>query len=218
MNPIRRLTAALTGLVSALLALTTAAPAALASGPGPPPIREKHPPPPYGHWTEPVMGPNRAGYPPISHVRTVVIGGMPGWQIALIAIGAALLAATVAVLLDRARTAAKQSRWPGRATPATPSGASEGQNRPESTTMASRLRTMIAPGLLPHTWQPCIHCQQNPAGFWVSQKRASDELDRSRCDVIAFGSQRTRTESDGLNRGRVCSNPRPCRAWRATGE
>jgi len=35
----------------------------------------------------------------------VVMGGMTGWQIALIAIGAALLAATVAVLLDRARTA-----------------------------------------------------------------------------------------------------------------
>ena len=35
--------------------------------------------------------------------RTVVVSGMPGWQIALIAIGAALLAATVAVLLDRAR-------------------------------------------------------------------------------------------------------------------
>ena len=35
--------------------------------------------------------------------RIVVVGGMPGWQIALIAVGAALLAATVAVLLDRAR-------------------------------------------------------------------------------------------------------------------
>ena len=31
--------------------------------------------------------------------------GSTGWQIALIAIGAALLAATIAVLLDRARTA-----------------------------------------------------------------------------------------------------------------
>ena len=30
---------------------------------------------------------------------------MTGWQIALIAIGAALLTATIAVLLDRARTA-----------------------------------------------------------------------------------------------------------------
>ena len=37
--------------------------------------------------------------------RTIVAGGMPGWQIALIAVGAALLAATVAVLADRARAA-----------------------------------------------------------------------------------------------------------------
>ena len=33
---------------------------------------------------------------------SVVAGGMPGWQIALIAIGAALFAAALAVLLDRA--------------------------------------------------------------------------------------------------------------------
>jgi hypothetical protein len=32
-------------------------------------------------------------------------GGMPGWQIAMIAIGAALLAAVTAVVLDRARAA-----------------------------------------------------------------------------------------------------------------
>jgi hypothetical protein len=36
-------------------------------------------------------------------VTTVLAGGMPGWQIALIAVGAALAAAAVAVLLDRAR-------------------------------------------------------------------------------------------------------------------
>jgi MFS family permease len=48
--------------------------------------------------------------PPAAHdadvvptVQTVVVGGMPGWQIALIAVGAALLAAAAAVLLDRAR-------------------------------------------------------------------------------------------------------------------
>ena len=35
----------------------------------------------------------------------VPAGGMPGWQITLIALGAALVAATAAVLLDRARTA-----------------------------------------------------------------------------------------------------------------
>jgi hypothetical protein len=37
-------------------------------------------------------------------VHTIVAGGMPGWQIALIVVAAALLAATVAVLADRART------------------------------------------------------------------------------------------------------------------
>lgn len=209
MNTIRRLTAAVAELAGALLAFAAVAPAALAqSFPPRPPGWDKHPPLPPEQVTGPVLGPNRAGYPPISKVRTIVIGGMPGLQIALIAIGAALLAATVAVLLDRVRTAAKLPRWPGRATPAPPSAASAGQNRPESTTMSSRLRTMIAPGLLPHTLQPCIHCQQNPAGFWISQKRARtvrrpwclsccDGLDRSRCDVIAFGSQK---DPDGSGR------------------
>jgi hypothetical protein len=37
-------------------------------------------------------------------VRTMVVGGMPGWQIALIAIAASLLAATAAVLAYRAWT------------------------------------------------------------------------------------------------------------------
>ena len=35
----------------------------------------------------------------------VTAGGMPGWQITLIALGSALVAAAVAVLLDRTRTA-----------------------------------------------------------------------------------------------------------------
>ena len=34
---------------------------------------------------------------------------MPGWQIVLIAVGAALLAATVAVLLDRTRSARRNT-------------------------------------------------------------------------------------------------------------
>ena len=46
---------------------------------------------------------------PPAEVHTVAVGGMPGWQIALIAVGAALLAATVAVLLDRARTARRKA-------------------------------------------------------------------------------------------------------------
>jgi hypothetical protein len=34
----------------------------------------------------------------------ITAGGMPGWQITLIAVAAALVAATAAVALDRART------------------------------------------------------------------------------------------------------------------
>lgn len=46
------------------------------------------------------------GYVPIKPpaVHTIVVGGMPGWQIAAIAIAAALVAGTAAVLLDRARS------------------------------------------------------------------------------------------------------------------
>ena len=185
MNRIRRLAAAPAGV---LLALAGAAPAALAQQfPPRPPGWDRHSPLPPSHWDEPVNIP----------VRTVIIGGMPGWQIAVIAIGAALLAATAAVLLDRAGTTAKLSRWPGRATPAAPGAASAGQDWPQSMTISSRLRTMIAPGLLPQTMQLCSHCQQSPAGSGVSQERVSDELDRSRSDVIALGS---RTDLDGFGR------------------
>ena len=101
MNPIRhirRLVGALAGLAGALLAFAAAAPAALASGQPPPlpPIREKHPP--LHAFLPPFRVPVRVP------VHTVVIGGMPGWQIALIAIGAALLAATTAVVVYRAWT------------------------------------------------------------------------------------------------------------------
>jgi hypothetical protein len=82
MNHIRRLTGVLAGLAGILVAFGAAAPSALAV----------HVPPPGGS----------GGAPPPAPV-TVVAGGMPGWQITLIAIGAALLAATLAVLLDRAR-------------------------------------------------------------------------------------------------------------------
>ena len=185
MNRIRRLAAAPAGV---LLAFAGAAPAALAQQfPPRPPGWDRHSPLPPSHWDEPVNIP----------VRTVIIGGMPGWQIAVIAIGAALLAATAAVLLDRAGTTAKLSRWPGRATPAAPGVAPAGQDWPESMTISSRLRTMIASGLLPHTVQLCSHCQQNPAGSGASKERASDEPDRSRSDVIAFGS---RTDPAGFGR------------------
>jgi hypothetical protein len=42
---------------------------------------------------------------PATTVRVVTAGGMAGWQITLIALGAALLAGAAAVLLDRARAA-----------------------------------------------------------------------------------------------------------------
>jgi hypothetical protein len=87
MNPVRRLAAALAGLAGALLAVAAVAPVALARPfPPRPPGWDKHPP----------LPPRPAG------IHIVVVGGMPGWQIALIAVGAALLAATAAVLADRA--------------------------------------------------------------------------------------------------------------------
>jgi hypothetical protein len=45
---------------------------------------------------------------PVAPARTLAAGGMPGWQIAAIALGAALAAAVAAVLLDRARTARRR--------------------------------------------------------------------------------------------------------------
>ncbi len=45
-------------------------------------------------------------------VHTVVTGGMAGWLITLIAVGAALLAATVAVFMDRARAANRRLTVP----------------------------------------------------------------------------------------------------------
>jgi hypothetical protein len=85
MNRIHCCIGVLAGLSGALLALAAAAPAAHATMPPPEPGAPATIPPPAIH--------------------TVVTGGMPGWQITLIAAGAALAAAVVAVLLDRARAA-----------------------------------------------------------------------------------------------------------------
>jgi len=117
MRPVRHLRhlaaalAGLAGLACAWLGVAVSAPAAVAAVGVPPPVAgppgiavlhdppgwTKHPPLPYGHWTGPAY-----------QVRTVVVGGMPGWQIALIAVGAALAAATVAVLADRAWTSRRK--------------------------------------------------------------------------------------------------------------
>ena len=79
---------------------------------------------------------------------------------------------------------------------AVPSAAPAGRNWPGPATTCRR-RTVSVPRLLPRTIQLCIHCQQRPAGFWVS--RTSDqtvrrpwclsccqELDRYRCDMVPF--------------------------------
>jgi hypothetical protein len=44
----------------------------------------------------------------VTVVHTVVVGGMPGWQIALIAVAAALVTAAAAVLVERARIARRR--------------------------------------------------------------------------------------------------------------
>ncbi len=87
----RRLGAVLGGLGAAMAAFAVAAPASFAVIPGP-------------------GGNNTPPPPPVVH--TVVVGGMPGWQIALIAIAAAVAAAIVAavaaVLAQRARAARRR--------------------------------------------------------------------------------------------------------------
>jgi hypothetical protein len=81
-HTIRRAAGILSGLAGALLAFAAASPAALA-------LRE--PPGDFGGTVQP---------PPPVHIVT---GGMAGWQITLIAVAAAVIAATVAVIVDRAR-------------------------------------------------------------------------------------------------------------------
>ena len=86
-----RLAAVLAAITGGLLVTAVGVPAAFAR-----PV-----PPPGGSY-----GPTPAGPVPaatITHVITTA--GMAGWQITLIALAAALVAATTAVFADRARTA-----------------------------------------------------------------------------------------------------------------
>ena len=92
-HPIRRAAGILAGVAGALLAFTAAAPAAFA-------VIE----PPPGGPAGPVQPPPQ--------VHTIVVGGMPGWQITLITVAAAVLAAAMAVILDRARAARRHVTAP----------------------------------------------------------------------------------------------------------
>jgi hypothetical protein len=76
-------------------------------------------------------------------------------------------------------------------------GSRPAASKPRTTT-ASR-RTRAAAGLLPRTVQLCVHCRQNPAGFWVSQTggrtvrrpwclSCSQGLDRDHSNAIPFSS------------------------------
>ena len=60
-------------------------------------------------WPDPPVRPAGPLHLPLpttpAITRTVAAGGMPGWQITLIAAAAAVAAATLAVLVDRARAA-----------------------------------------------------------------------------------------------------------------
>ena len=85
MNHHRRIFAAVVTLAGTVLALATA-PAAFA-----------HPLPPADCCASGAA----------TGVTVITGGGMPGWQITLIAVGAALIAAVLAVLLDRAWSARK---------------------------------------------------------------------------------------------------------------
>jgi len=92
MNPIRhirRALAVLAGLTAAVLAL------------GATPAFARLEPDPGAGYVAPASVP--------AQVRTIVVGGMPGWQIALIAVGAALLAAALAVLADRVLAARRRA-------------------------------------------------------------------------------------------------------------
>jgi hypothetical protein len=107
-HPIRRLVGILAGLAGTLLAFTAGSPAALAG----------RVPPPGGHdgtvQTPPHLAPGHMLHHPVHEisspapVHTIVTGGMPGWQITLIAVAAAVVAAAVAVILDRAWAARRR--------------------------------------------------------------------------------------------------------------
>ena len=107
MNPchtIGRLAVILTGLTGALLASCAgAAPAALASvlggdPHGRPGLASPRPEPP--GWDKNPQLP--------THAHALVTGGMPGWQIALIVAGAALLAGALVVTAYQMRAARRR--------------------------------------------------------------------------------------------------------------
>jgi hypothetical protein len=97
---LRRIAAALAVVVCGLLAPAAVVPAASAA------ILIPNP-----HWAGRLAV--LPSVPPPA-IRVVAAGGMAGWQITLIAAGAAVAAATAAVALDRALAARRTGQAPGR--------------------------------------------------------------------------------------------------------
>jgi hypothetical protein len=94
---LRRITAALAAVVGGVLAWAAAVPAASAA-------------------TILIPDPGAgAAYGPAlpAPARVIAAGGMPSWQITLIAVASALVAATVAVFLDRARASRRTASAAG---------------------------------------------------------------------------------------------------------
>jgi hypothetical protein len=87
---LRRITAALAAVAGGLLAWAAAAPAASAR-----------------------MIPIDDNYGGDTTVRVITAGGMPGWQITVIAVAAALAAAAAAVFVDRTRAGRRSASTAG---------------------------------------------------------------------------------------------------------
>jgi hypothetical protein len=108
---IGRLGVILAGLAGSLVAfLAGTGPAAFAATMGGDPHGR-----PGVHYGRPVPGsllPRPLGgnkHPPLpAHAHPLVTGGMPGWQIALIAVGAALMAAALTLIAYRLRSARRR--------------------------------------------------------------------------------------------------------------
>jgi hypothetical protein len=88
---LRRIVTALAAVAGGVLAWAAAVPAAASAS------------------IIPVPGDGPYGPAAAPAVRVITAGGMPGWQITLIAVAAALVAATAAVFLERVRASRRSA-------------------------------------------------------------------------------------------------------------
>jgi hypothetical protein len=96
---LRQITAALAAVTGGLLAWAAAVPAASAA-------TTLIPVPDGAYGPVPATAPT-------APVQVITAGGMPGWQITLIALAAALVAATAVVFLDRTRASRRSASATG---------------------------------------------------------------------------------------------------------